>query len=166
MWRQQLSLHGSGSEALNTDRPQAAAGGLIRCCHCSPDQHLPGCPPRESLRNWKQVLAFLALVLQTEVQVNGDGASREPDPATPYALKTPILAKLNFYLKKKFLGIHLGSLIESREQVVAVPKNISAQESFRSPNNQEKTLLQELHIPPVIACAPAWSTLKKSLQLN
>ena len=52
----------------------------------------------------------------------------QTDPASPCALKTSILAKLNFLLKKKLLGIHLGCLIkiESWEQSVAVPGNICA----------------------------------------
>ncbi|XP_011379827.1 LOW QUALITY PROTEIN: protein FAM205A [Pteropus vampyrus] len=115
---------------------------------------------------------------QAEEQVEGmtespkmEPPKSETEPASPYSLKKAILAKLNFHLRKKILEIQWGIPIkarESREQTVAIPENTSTQESLGSPNNQGKTLLQELPIPPdtPLAPDPEWLHLKQQLAIE
>nr|KAF6484322.1 family with sequence similarity 205 member A [Rousettus aegyptiacus] len=96
----------------------------------------------------------------------------QTEPTSPYSLKKAILAKLNFHLRKKILEIQWGIPVkarESREQTVAIPENTSTQESLESPNNQGKTLLQELLIPSDTSLAPdpEWLHLKQlTIQLK
>ncbi|KAM9207505.1 protein SPATA31F1 isoform 1-T2 [Dugong dugon] len=81
----------------------------------------------------------------------------QTDAGIPESLKTPILTKLNFHLRKKVLEIRLGIPIkarESRDQTVAVLEHKSTQEALGSLNNQGKTSLQELPIPLDIPHAP------------
>ncbi|XP_014641512.1 PREDICTED: protein FAM205A-like [Ceratotherium simum simum] len=109
---------------------------------------------------------------QAEVQVEGMiemvPLESQTDPATPYTLKKPILAKLNFHLRKKILEIQLGIPVRaraSRELTLAIPENISTQESLGSVINPGKTLLQELPITPDTPRAPdpEWLHLKEQL---
>ncbi|XP_006916172.1 protein FAM205A [Pteropus alecto] len=112
---------------------------------------------------------------QAEEQVEGmtemEPPKSETEPASPYSLKKAFLAKLNFHLRKKILEIQWGIPIkarESREQTVAIPENTSTQESLGSPDNQGKTLLQELPIPPdtPLAPDPEWLHLKQQLTIE
>ncbi|XP_037654162.1 protein FAM205A isoform X1 [Choloepus didactylus] len=113
---------------------------------------------------------------QTEVQEEGAMEIVPPecqeDPVSSYSLKTAILTKLNFHLRKKALEIQLGIPIkarESREQTVAVPEKISTKEPLEeSLNSQGKTLLQELPIPPDAPYAPdpQLSHLKERLAIE
>uniref|UniRef100_G3TWN8 Uncharacterized protein n=1 Tax=Loxodonta africana TaxID=9785 RepID=G3TWN8_LOXAF len=81
----------------------------------------------------------------------------QTDPATPKALKTFILTKLNFHLRKKVLEIQMGISIKvrvSQNQPVAVLENLPTQEVLGSLNNQGKTSLQEFPIPKDSPHAP------------
>ncbi|XP_049752624.1 small regulatory polypeptide of amino acid response isoform X1 [Elephas maximus indicus] len=81
----------------------------------------------------------------------------QTNAAIPKALKTSILTKLNFHLRKKVLDIQLGIPIKAREprnQSVAVSENVATQEVLGTLNNQGKTSLQELRIPPDSPHAP------------
>uniref|UniRef100_A0A8D0U531 Protein FAM205A n=2 Tax=Sus scrofa TaxID=9823 RepID=A0A8D0U531_PIG len=119
-----------------------------------------------------EACADIADESQAEVQVDGTTETvpieSQTEPARLYSLGEPILAKLNFHVRKKILEIQLGIPIkarESREQTVAIPENICTQESLGSLNNQGKTLLQELPIPPDMPCAPdpEWLHFKEQL---
>ncbi|XP_032977914.1 protein FAM205A [Rhinolophus ferrumequinum] len=106
--------------------------------------------------------------LQVEGMIEMEPLESQTQPACPYSLKKPILAKLNFHLRKKTLEMQWGIPIkarESREQAVAIAENTSTQESLGSLNNQGKTLCQELPSPPGIAPAPGpeWLHLKEQL---
>ncbi|XP_070287410.1 protein SPATA31F1 [Myotis yumanensis] len=120
----------------------------------------------------KETCEEIAGDFQSEVQVEGmiekEPLERQTESARPYLFKKPILAKLNFHLRRKILEIQWGiptEARESREQTGATPENTSTQESLGSLNNQEKTCLQELPIPPDISCAPhpEWLSLKEQL---
>uniref|UniRef100_G3UN44 Uncharacterized protein n=1 Tax=Loxodonta africana TaxID=9785 RepID=G3UN44_LOXAF len=83
----------------------------------------------------------------------------QTDAAILKSLKTPILTKLNFHLRKKVLEMHLGIPIknkvrESRNQPVAFLEKLPTQEVLGSLNKQGKTSLQELSIPIFSAQAP------------
>ncbi|XP_059513200.1 protein SPATA31F1 isoform X2 [Myotis daubentonii] len=120
----------------------------------------------------KETCEEIAGDFQSEVQVEGmiemEPLERQTETARPYLFKKPILAKLNFHLRRKVLEIQWGiptEARESREQTGATPENTSTQESLGSLNNQGKTCLQELPIPPDIPCAPhpEWLCLKEQL---
>uniref|UniRef100_G3ULV5 Uncharacterized protein n=1 Tax=Loxodonta africana TaxID=9785 RepID=G3ULV5_LOXAF len=79
------------------------------------------------------------------------------DAAILKALKTSILTKLNFHLRKKVLEMHLGIPIKVREswnQPVAVLEKLPTREVLGNLNNQGKTSLQELPIQIHSAQAP------------
>ncbi|XP_070446453.1 protein SPATA31F1-like isoform X1 [Equus przewalskii] len=110
--------------------------------------------------------------LQAEVRVEGMiktvPLESQTEPASPYSLKKPILAKLNFHLRKKILEIQLGIPIRakaSREQSVAIPENTSTQESPGSLSKPGKTLLQELpsRLDTLRAPDPAWLHFREQL---
>ncbi|XP_042768108.1 protein FAM205A [Panthera leo] len=109
----------------------------------------------------KQVEGMIETVhLESQIETSG-----------PYTLKKPILAKLNFHLRKKILEIQLGIPIKarkSREQTIAIPENTSTQESPGNLNNQGKTLLQDLPTPPDVPHAPdpEWLHLKEQLAIE
>ncbi|KAB0391876.1 hypothetical protein E2I00_013033, partial [Balaenoptera physalus] len=119
-----------------------------------------------------ETCADIAGEFQAEVQMEGIikmvPLESQTEPAKPYSLGKPILAKLNFHLRKKILEIQLGIPLkarESREQTIAMPENIWTQESLGSLNNHGKTLLQGLPIPPDMprALDPEWLHLKQQL---
>ncbi|XP_062064068.1 protein SPATA31F1-like [Lepus europaeus] len=92
----------------------------------------------------------------------------QPQPANPYSIKTHILTKLNFHLRKKILEIQLGipaRARESREETATNPENMYLQESLGNLNNQENTLLQEPPIPPdtLPVLEPEWVLFKEQL---
>uniref|UniRef100_G3TZB5 Uncharacterized protein n=1 Tax=Loxodonta africana TaxID=9785 RepID=G3TZB5_LOXAF len=92
----------------------------------------------------------------------------QTDAAIPKALKSSILTKLNFHLRKKVLDIQLGIPIKAREsqnQSVAVSENIPTQEVLGSLNNQGKTSLQELPIPIDSPHAPEQQLICLKIQL-
>ncbi|XP_015986031.2 protein FAM205A-like [Rousettus aegyptiacus] len=131
--------------------------------------------PEPCLQDADEACADTADESQAEVQVEEmtkmEPSKSQTEPASPYSLKKAILAKLNFHLRKKILEIQWGIPVkarESREQTVAIPENTSTQESHESPNNQEKTLLQELPIPPDTSLAPdpEWLHLKQQLTIE
>ncbi|XP_012667105.1 protein FAM205A-like [Otolemur garnettii] len=102
-----------------------------------------------------ETCADAAEELQPAVEVEGtmEAVSQHSQihSSNPVSLKTHILAKLNFHLRKKILEIQMGIPIrarESMEQTAAVPEDKSTRDSHRSRNNQGKTLVQELSIPP------------------
>ncbi|XP_035937234.2 protein SPATA31F1-like [Halichoerus grypus] len=108
---------------------------------------------------------------QVEEMIKAVPLESQAEASGPYALKKPILAKLNFHLRKKILEIQLGIPIKarlSREQTVAAPDNTSTQESLGSLNYQGKTLLQDLPIPPDTPRVPdpEWLHLKEQLALE
>uniref|UniRef100_A0A8C0NMJ6 Uncharacterized protein n=1 Tax=Canis lupus familiaris TaxID=9615 RepID=A0A8C0NMJ6_CANLF len=108
---------------------------------------------------------------QVEQMIEEVPLESQAEASELYTLKKPILAKLNFHLRKKILEIQLGIPIkarESREQTGATPDNTSTQESLRSLNNQGKTLLQDLPIPPDAPRAPdpEWLHLKEQLAIE
>uniref|UniRef100_G3UJT5 Uncharacterized protein n=1 Tax=Loxodonta africana TaxID=9785 RepID=G3UJT5_LOXAF len=81
----------------------------------------------------------------------------QTDAAILKALKTPILTKLNFHLRKKVLEIQMGIPIKAREsqnQTVVVSEKLPTQEASGSLNSEGKTWLQKLHIPPNSPYAP------------
>uniref|UniRef100_G3UMJ8 Uncharacterized protein n=1 Tax=Loxodonta africana TaxID=9785 RepID=G3UMJ8_LOXAF len=81
----------------------------------------------------------------------------QTDAAILKALKTSILTKLNFHLRKKVLEIQMGIPIkarESRNQSVVVSEKLPTQEASGSLNSEGKTWLQKLHIPPNSPYAP------------
>uniref|UniRef100_A0A8C0C5K8 Uncharacterized protein n=1 Tax=Balaenoptera musculus TaxID=9771 RepID=A0A8C0C5K8_BALMU len=132
------------------------------------DQQHPG----PGFQDANETCADIAGEFQAEVQMEGIikmvPLESQTEPAKPYSLGKPILAKLNFHLRKKILEIRLGIPLkarESREQTVAMPENIWTQESLGSLNNHGKTLLQELPIPPDMprALDPEWLHLKQQL---
>ncbi|XP_044121395.1 protein FAM205A-like [Neovison vison] len=95
----------------------------------------------------------------------------QAEASGPYTLKKPILAKLNFHLRKKILEIQLGIPIKarlSREQTVANSDNTSTQDSLESLENLGETLLQDLPIPPDTPRVPdpEWLHLKEQLALE
>uniref|UniRef100_A0A8C0NFD8 Uncharacterized protein n=2 Tax=Canis lupus familiaris TaxID=9615 RepID=A0A8C0NFD8_CANLF len=108
---------------------------------------------------------------QVEQMIEEVPLESQAEASELYTLKKPILAKLNFHLRKKILEIQLGIPIkarESREQTGATPDNTSTQESLRNLNNQGKTLLQDLPIPPDAPRAPdpEWLHLKEQLAIE
>ncbi|ELK34267.1 hypothetical protein MDA_GLEAN10021626 [Myotis davidii] len=120
----------------------------------------------------KETCEEIAGDLQSEVQVEGmiemEPLERQTESAQPYLFKRPILAKLNFHLRRKVLEIRWGiptEARESREQTGATPENTATQESLGGLNNQGKTCPQELPIPPDTPCAPhpEWLSLKEQL---
>ncbi|XP_004428463.1 PREDICTED: protein FAM205A-like [Ceratotherium simum simum] len=106
--------------------------------------------------------------VQVEEMIETAPLESQTEPASRYSLKKPILAKLNFHLRKKILETQLGIPVRakaSREQTLAIPENISTQKSLGSVINPGKTLLQKLpitadtpHIPD-----PEWLHLKQQL---
>uniref|UniRef100_A0A2K6GF51 SPATA31 subfamily F member 1 n=1 Tax=Propithecus coquereli TaxID=379532 RepID=A0A2K6GF51_PROCO len=105
--------------------------------------------------------ADVAEEFQPAAQVEGmmETVSQESQahPASPFSLKTHVLAKLNFHLRKKVLETQLGIPIrvrESMQQTAMVPGDTFTQDCLGSVNNQGETLLQELPIPPDTPCAP------------
>ncbi|KAF0881542.1 F205A protein, partial [Crocuta crocuta] len=113
--------------------------------------------------------------LQAEGQVEGMietvPLESQTETSGPYTLKKPILAKLNFHLRKKILEIQLGIPIKarkSREQTIAIPENTSTQASPENLNNQGKTLPQNLPTQPDAPCAPdpEWLHLKEQLAIE
>ncbi|XP_003407661.1 protein SPATA31F1 [Loxodonta africana] len=117
--------------------------------------------PRPGLQEDNETCADSAQEFMTEVQEEETKEmmhlESQTDADIPKALKTPTLTKLNFHLRRKVLEIQLGIPIkvrESRNQSVVVPENISTQEALGSLNNQGKTSLQELPIPPDSPHAP------------
>ncbi|XP_004392408.1 PREDICTED: protein FAM205A-like [Odobenus rosmarus divergens] len=108
---------------------------------------------------------------QVEEMIKTVPLESQAEASGPYTLTKPILAKLNFHLRKKILEIQLGVPIKarlSREQTVATPDNTSTQESLGSLNNQGKALLQDLPIPPDTphVADPEWLHLKEQLALE
>ncbi|XP_019490681.1 PREDICTED: protein FAM205A, partial [Hipposideros armiger] len=131
--------------------------------------------PEPCFQGASETCADIADEFQAEVQVEGmiemEPLESQAQPACPYSLKKPILAKLNFHLRKKTLETQWGIPIkarESREQILAIPENTSTQEPLGSLNNQGETLLQELPIPPDIPHAPdtQWLHLKEQLAIE
>ena len=131
-----------------------------------------GLSPGPGFQDANETCADIAGEFQAEVQREGIikmvPLESQTEPAKPSSLGKPILAKLNFHLRKKILEIQLGIPLkagESREQTVAMPENIWTQESLGSLNNHGKTLLQELPIPPDMprALDPEWLHLKQQL---
>uniref|UniRef100_A0A8C0MWU5 Uncharacterized protein n=1 Tax=Canis lupus familiaris TaxID=9615 RepID=A0A8C0MWU5_CANLF len=97
--------------------------------------------------------------------------AEEPGGRTALHTQKTHLSQTKFPSKKKILEIQLGIPIkarESREQTGATPDNTSTQESLRSLNNQGKTLLQDLPIPPDAPRAPdpEWLHLKEQLAIE
>eukprot|EP00069_Balaena_mysticetus_P007860 bmy_05702T0 len=131
-----------------------------------------GLSPGPGFQDGNETCADIAGEFQAEVQMEGIikmvPLESQTEPAKPYSLRKPILAKLNFHLRKKILDIQMGIPLkarESREQTVAMPENIWTQESLGSLNNHGKTLLQELPIPPDMprSLDPEWLHLKQQL---
>ncbi|XP_014641511.1 PREDICTED: protein FAM205A-like [Ceratotherium simum simum] len=128
--------------------------------------------PGPRIQDANETCADSADEFQAEVEVEGKiemvPLESQTDPATPYTLKKPILAKLNLHLRKQILEIQRGIPLRaraSREQTIAIPQNISTQESLESVINPGKTLLQELPITPDTPRAPdpEWLHLKEQL---
>ncbi|XP_077003960.1 protein SPATA31F1-like isoform X1 [Tamandua tetradactyla] len=132
--------------------------------------------PEPDFKEANETSAGSAQEFQTEVQEEGVMEVVPPEcqeeTISNYSLQTPVLNKLNFHLRKKALEIQLGIPIkarESREQIVAVPDNISTKETCEeSLNSQGKTLLQELPLPPDSPYAPdpQWAHLKDQLAIE
>ncbi|XP_077003956.1 protein SPATA31F1-like isoform X3 [Tamandua tetradactyla] len=132
--------------------------------------------PEPDFEDANETSADSAQEFQTEVQEEGVMEVVPPEcqgePISNYSLQTPVLNKLNFHLRKKALEIQLGIPIkarESREQIIAVPDNISTKETCEeSLNSQGKTLLQELPLPPDSPYAPdpQWAHLKDQLAIE
>ncbi|XP_008693439.2 protein FAM205A-like [Ursus maritimus] len=131
--------------------------------------------PRPCFQDANETCADIADEIQVEEQVEEMikmvPLESQAEVSGPYTPKKPILAKLNFHLRKKILEIQLGIPIKarlSREQTVATPDNTSTQESLGSLNNQGKTLLQDLPIPPDTPRVPdpEWLHLKEQLALE
>ncbi|XP_012386509.2 protein SPATA31F1 [Dasypus novemcinctus] len=131
--------------------------------------------PGPDFEDADETCADSAQEFQTQVQEEGVMEMASPEcqrePVSSYFLKTHMLTKLNFHLRKKALEIHLGIPIkarESREQIVAVPEKIYTKESLKSLNRQGKTLLQKLpislHSPH--APDPQLANLKERLALE
>ncbi|XP_012667106.1 protein FAM205A-like [Otolemur garnettii] len=102
-----------------------------------------------------ETCADAAEELQPAVEVEGtmEAVSQQSQihSSNPVSLKTHILAKLNFHLRKKILEIQMGIPIrarESMEQTAAVPEDKFTRDSHRSLDNQGEMLVQELSIPP------------------
>ncbi|XP_053462049.1 protein FAM205A [Nycticebus coucang] len=111
--------------------------------------------PGPCFQDNNETCADAAEELQPAVEVEGtmEAVSQESQihSSNPVLLKTHILAKLNFHLRKKILEIQLGVPIrvrESMEQTAAVPEDTSTRGAHGSLNNQRETLLQEPPIPP------------------
>ncbi|XP_074186767.1 protein SPATA31F1-like [Rhinolophus sinicus] len=128
--------------------------------------------PEPRFQDASETCADIADEFQAEVQVEGmietEPLESQTQPSCPYSLKKPILAKLNFHLRKKTLEMQWGIPIkarESREQAVAIADNTSTQESLGNLNNQGKALCQELPSPPGIPRAPGpqWLHFKEQL---
>uniref|UniRef100_A0A673UP49 Family with sequence similarity 205 member A n=1 Tax=Suricata suricatta TaxID=37032 RepID=A0A673UP49_SURSU len=132
--------------------------------------------PGRGFQNANNTCADIADEFQAEGQVEEMietvPLESQRETSGTYTLKKPILAKLNFHLRKKILEIQLGIPIKarkSREQIIAIPENKSKQESPENLNNQEKKpLLQNLPTPPGIPCAPdpEWLHLKEQLAIE
>ncbi|XP_040488260.1 protein FAM205A [Ursus maritimus] len=131
--------------------------------------------PRPCFQDANETCADIADEIQVEEQVEEMikmvPLESQAEVSGLYTPKKPILAKLNFHLRKKILEIQLGIPIKarlSREQTVATPDNTSTQESLGSLNNQGKTLLQDLPIPPDTPRVPdpEWLHLKEQLALE
>ncbi|XP_031305802.2 protein SPATA31F1 [Camelus dromedarius] len=128
--------------------------------------------PRPGFQDANEACADIADEFQADMQVEGIieivPPESQTEPARTYLFREPVLAKLNFHLRKKILEIQLGIPLkarESREQMVAIPENICTQESPGSLNHQGEALLQELPIPPDTPCAPdpEWLRFKEQL---
>ncbi|KAM8802403.1 protein SPATA31F1 [Rhynchonycteris naso] len=139
----------------------------------SPEEQCPS--PGLCFQDANETCAEIADDFQPEVQVEGmigmEPLESQTEPSRLYLIKKPILAKLNFHLKRKILEIHWGiptKARESREQTAAIPENTPIQESPRSHNNQRKTLLQELPTSPDTHHAPhpKWLYLKEQLAIE
>ncbi|KAL2781726.1 protein FAM205A, partial [Daubentonia madagascariensis] len=109
--------------------------------------------------------------VQVEETMETVSQESQTHPASPFSLKTHVLAKLNFHLRKKVLEIQLGIPIrarESMEQTGAVPEDTSIEDSLGSLNNQGGTLLQELPIPQDTPHAPDldWVHVKEQLAIE
>uniref|UniRef100_A0A8C0X3E4 Uncharacterized protein n=1 Tax=Castor canadensis TaxID=51338 RepID=A0A8C0X3E4_CASCN len=111
---------------------------------------------------------------QHEVQVEEMTEMAPPEsqtcPGSPYSLKTYIMAKLNFHLRKKVLEIQLGIpewAKESQDPTAAAAENKSTQ-TLENLNNQGRTVLQELPIPPDPPPAPdsEWLNPKEKLAIE
>uniref|UniRef100_A0A8C6DBR8 Family with sequence similarity 205 member A n=1 Tax=Moschus moschiferus TaxID=68415 RepID=A0A8C6DBR8_MOSMO len=136
----------------------------------SPEEQGLSCGP--GFQDGNEACADAAGEFQAEVQMEGiiKMVPRESQtgPARPCSLREPILTKLNFHLRKKILEIQLGIPLkarESREQTVAMPKNMCTQESPGNLNNQGKLPLQDLPVPPDTPHSPdpEWLHLTEEL---
>lgn len=135
----------------------------------SDEQHLS---PGSGFQDASETCADIADEFLPEVEAEGMTEmvppDSQPEPARAYSLKKPLLAKLNFHLRKKILEVQLEIPIkarESREQRAAISENICSQESPGSLNNQGKALLQELPIPADIPHDPGPERLHLKEQL-
>uniref|UniRef100_G3UFX8 Uncharacterized protein n=1 Tax=Loxodonta africana TaxID=9785 RepID=G3UFX8_LOXAF len=120
--------------------------------HCI--SHGPGLQDDDTSADTAQEFLTKVQEEQTKEMVHLES---QTDAAILKAVKTSILTKLNFHLRKKVLEVHLGIPImvrESRNQSVALLQNLPTQEVLGRLNNQGKTSLQELPIPIDSAHAP------------
>ncbi|XP_062064071.1 protein SPATA31F1-like isoform X2 [Lepus europaeus] len=125
---------------------------------CFPDDNKTCINTAEELHIEQQEEEMMEMVL----------LENQPQPANPYSIKTHILTKLNFHLRKKILEIQLGipaRARESREETATNPENMYLQESLGNLNNQENALLQEPPIPPdtLPVLEPEWVLFKEQL---
>ncbi|XP_019821158.2 protein SPATA31F1 [Bos indicus] len=136
----------------------------------SPEEQ--GLSPGPGFQDGNEACADAAGEFQAEVQIEEIikmvPQESQTGPARPCSLKEPILAKLNFHLRKKILEIQLGIPLKaraSREKTVAMPKNMCTQESPGKLDNQGKPPLQDLPIPPDTPRSPdpEWLHLTEEL---
>uniref|UniRef100_G3TQF6 Uncharacterized protein n=1 Tax=Loxodonta africana TaxID=9785 RepID=G3TQF6_LOXAF len=131
--------------------------------HCI--SHGPGLQDDDTSADTAQEFLTKVQEEQTKEMVHLES---QTDAAILKAVKTSILTKLNFHLRKKVLEVHLGIPImvrESRNQSVALLENLPTQEVLGCLNNQGTTSLQELPIPIDSAHAPEQQLLCLRKQL-
>ncbi|XP_069431276.1 protein SPATA31F1-like [Ovis canadensis] len=137
-----------------------------------PSPEEKGLSPGPGFQDGSEACADAAGEFQAEVQMEGIikmvPQESQAGPARPCSLREPILTKLNFHLRKKILEIQLGIPLkarESREQTVAMPKNMCPQESPGNLDNQGKLPLQDLPVPPDTPRSPdpEWLHLTEEL---
>uniref|UniRef100_A0A4W2GQ79 Uncharacterized protein n=1 Tax=Bos indicus x Bos taurus TaxID=30522 RepID=A0A4W2GQ79_BOBOX len=136
----------------------------------SPEEQ--GLSPGPGFQDGNEACADAAGEFQAEVQIEEIikmvPQESQTGPVRPCSLKEPILAKLNFHLRKKILEIQLGIPLKaraSREKTVAMPKDMCTQESPGKLDNQGKPPLQDLPIPPDTPRSPdpEWLHLTEEL---
>lgn len=102
--------------------------------------------PGPGFQDASKACANTADEFQTEVQVEGIikmvPLESQTEAARPCLVTEPVLAKLNFHLRKKILEIQLGVPIrarESREQTVAITENMHTGVSWESRQPRKNT---------------------------